>query len=167
MGKKKRRGHYCKICGRNRPNEKFSGKGHRQHICKDCKRKGKKSTQMSTSVYDREVNTFNNAIRNCLILYAPKSSFFLFEFRGARFITRDDFESEFFYYQASAVQKFVVEEPLPINQAFMEVLYKKYYESMESGHVIDYEDVLVDGVEDISKKRKQHLEVILSLKNLI
>jgi len=28
--------HYCRICGRERPNEKFSGKGHRTHVCKDC-----------------------------------------------------------------------------------------------------------------------------------
>ncbi|SFG78874.1 hypothetical protein SAMN02982927_02769 [Sporolactobacillus nakayamae] len=32
-------GHYCRICGRTRPNEKFSGKGHRKHICKECSRK--------------------------------------------------------------------------------------------------------------------------------
>ncbi len=31
-------GHYCRICGRDRPNEKFSGKGHRIHVCKDCSR---------------------------------------------------------------------------------------------------------------------------------
>ena len=31
-------GHYCRICGRVRPNEKFSGKGHRIHVCKDCSR---------------------------------------------------------------------------------------------------------------------------------
>ena len=29
-------GHYCRICGRSRPNEKFTRKGHRNHICKDC-----------------------------------------------------------------------------------------------------------------------------------
>lgn len=29
-------GYYCKICGRSRPNEKFSGKGRKNHICKDC-----------------------------------------------------------------------------------------------------------------------------------
>lgn len=34
-------GHYCIICGRTRPNEKFSGKGHRRHICKDCSGKPK------------------------------------------------------------------------------------------------------------------------------
>ena len=34
-------GHRCKICNRIRPNEKFSGKGHKMHICKECKRKPK------------------------------------------------------------------------------------------------------------------------------
>ena len=31
-------GHYCRICGRERANEKFSGKGHRLHVCKDCQK---------------------------------------------------------------------------------------------------------------------------------
>ena len=38
MKKKNKHGWYCKICGRFRANEKFSGKGHAQHICKDCQR---------------------------------------------------------------------------------------------------------------------------------
>ena len=29
-------GHYCKICGEFKANEKFSGKGHSTHICKKC-----------------------------------------------------------------------------------------------------------------------------------
>jgi len=29
-------GHYCRICGRIRPNEAFSGKGHRIHVCEKC-----------------------------------------------------------------------------------------------------------------------------------
>jgi hypothetical protein len=32
-------GHYCRFCCREWPNEHFSGKGHRQHICKKCQRK--------------------------------------------------------------------------------------------------------------------------------
>ena len=39
MSKKKRghpQGHYCKICGEYKANEKFSGKGHAAHICKTC-----------------------------------------------------------------------------------------------------------------------------------
>ena len=34
----KRQGHYCRICGRHRANEKFLGKGHAKHICEDCDR---------------------------------------------------------------------------------------------------------------------------------
>lgn len=29
-------GHWCKICHDVLPNEKFSGKGHKNHICKKC-----------------------------------------------------------------------------------------------------------------------------------
>jgi hypothetical protein len=29
-------GHYCWVCGRTRANERFSGKGHARHICKEC-----------------------------------------------------------------------------------------------------------------------------------
>ncbi len=40
MSKKKNRphGHYCKICGEYKANEKFSGKGHTAHIYKACSR---------------------------------------------------------------------------------------------------------------------------------
>jgi hypothetical protein len=31
-------GHLCRICGRVRANEKFGGRGHRDHVCKDCQR---------------------------------------------------------------------------------------------------------------------------------
>jgi len=42
MGKKKQyRGHYCKVCGCIRPNERFSGKGHAAHICGTCEKKTK------------------------------------------------------------------------------------------------------------------------------
>ena len=40
MSKKKRRsGHYCKICSEYKSNESFSGKGHANHICKRCSKK--------------------------------------------------------------------------------------------------------------------------------
>lgn len=32
----KKHGHYCKVCGEYKANEKFSGKGHAAHICKVC-----------------------------------------------------------------------------------------------------------------------------------
>jgi len=40
MSKKKRKsGHYCKICSEYKSNESFSGKGHANHICKRCSKK--------------------------------------------------------------------------------------------------------------------------------
>ena len=32
----KNMGHCCRLCGRTRPNERFSGNGHRIHVCNDC-----------------------------------------------------------------------------------------------------------------------------------
>jgi len=39
--KRKKRGHYCWCCQRRRPNEKFSGKGHGKHLCRECAKLGK------------------------------------------------------------------------------------------------------------------------------
>ncbi len=39
-------GQYCKICGRERPNEQFSGKGHRKHVCKQCARMPKEQRRL-------------------------------------------------------------------------------------------------------------------------
>lgn len=39
-------GHYCSICGRTRANEKFSGKGHKNHVCKDCSGKSGRKAKM-------------------------------------------------------------------------------------------------------------------------
>jgi hypothetical protein len=59
------------------------------------------------------------------------------------------------------VQKFIVSESLQINELLIEVLYKKYYDTMENGLVLDYDDVIEKEPLEISKKRKQHFEVIL------
>ena len=39
-------GHYCRICGRQRPNEQFSGNGHAIHLCKRCQSKPKSELQV-------------------------------------------------------------------------------------------------------------------------
>ena len=48
-------GHYCRICGRTRPNETFSGKGHRTDVCKDCARMPKSDRD----AIEREDEIFN------------------------------------------------------------------------------------------------------------
>jgi len=45
-------GHYCRICGRQRPNEHFSGLGHRIHVCKRCKAMPKGERQVIENMDD-------------------------------------------------------------------------------------------------------------------
>jgi single-stranded DNA-specific DHH superfamily exonuclease len=52
--KKKYRGHYCWCCGCIRPNEKFSGKGHSRHLCKDCQKLGKE--ELSFRQHQRNID---------------------------------------------------------------------------------------------------------------
>lgn len=49
-------GHYCRHCGRIRANERFSGRGHRAHICKDCSRRPKEEIQSADQM--RELEAF-------------------------------------------------------------------------------------------------------------
>jgi len=45
-------GHYCRICGRERASEQFSGKGHRIHVCKRCKAMPKSKRQVIENLDD-------------------------------------------------------------------------------------------------------------------
>ena len=47
-------GHWCRICDRNRANEKFSAKGHKNHICRDCAKKPKEEIE----IIDQEQEIF-------------------------------------------------------------------------------------------------------------
>lgn len=53
----KKRGHYCSMCGRSRPNEAFSGRGHRDHICRECasvRRRAMKLRRVPAAPSERE-----------------------------------------------------------------------------------------------------------------
>ena len=55
MKKRKYQGHYCKICGRRKSNEKFSGSGYTAHICRDyAKLPKEKRDDMQTIVEDKD-----------------------------------------------------------------------------------------------------------------
>ncbi|MCY2962283.1 MAG: hypothetical protein NT069_01290 [Planctomycetota bacterium] len=61
--KKKRRnkspGHYCWACDCFRANERFSGKGHSRHVCKECWRLG--AVELSVL---QTLHTLENAVTN-------------------------------------------------------------------------------------------------------
>ena len=60
---KKRHGHYCRICGSRKPNEAFSGKGHRIHVCKVCSRMPKME-RASIEQKDEIFNLANNSAKD-------------------------------------------------------------------------------------------------------
>lgn len=55
--KKKQSGHYCQICGEYKANEKFSGKGHKQHICKTCMSASKDEKEFSLPIDEPLIDT--------------------------------------------------------------------------------------------------------------
>ena len=52
MSRRRQSGHYCWSCDRRRANEKFSGKGHARHLCKDCARLGKEELAYRQTMRD-------------------------------------------------------------------------------------------------------------------
>jgi len=48
----KRHGHFCWCCGRTRPNERFSGRCHARHLCKDCQKLGGEELAFRQAVRD-------------------------------------------------------------------------------------------------------------------
>ena len=50
--RKKARGHFCWCCGRVRANERFSGRGHARHLCKECSKLGKEELAYRQAVRD-------------------------------------------------------------------------------------------------------------------
>ena len=50
----KRRGHFCWCCGTTRPNEQFSAKGHRRHLCRECMRLGPEELKLQQALRNME-----------------------------------------------------------------------------------------------------------------
>lgn len=60
---KRRRGHFCWSCGRSRPNETFSGRGHARHVCRECARLGREELE-----YRQAIRNVDRALRSRYLL---------------------------------------------------------------------------------------------------
>ena len=45
-------GHYCWMCGRMRPNEKFSGREHARHLRRECARRPREEREQVQTLRD-------------------------------------------------------------------------------------------------------------------
>ncbi len=50
--RKKPRGHFCWCCGQVRANERFSGRGHARHLCKECSKLGTEELAYRQAIRD-------------------------------------------------------------------------------------------------------------------
>ncbi|MTH54257.1 hypothetical protein GKZ89_12670 [Bacillus mangrovi] len=72
-------GHYCWICMEDKPNEKFSGKGRRQHICKSCRKMGPDFiNELKES--QRRAQHYENKVKSGCIYQIDKTEFYLFTY---------------------------------------------------------------------------------------
>lgn len=44
--------HFCFMCERYRPNEQFSGRGHKRHLCKTCQKLPKETREARQTLLD-------------------------------------------------------------------------------------------------------------------
>ena len=61
MAKNKHQGHYCKVCGEYKSNESFTGKGHKNHICKKCAKLSKEDRErMMNGDFEEDADLFED-----------------------------------------------------------------------------------------------------------
>jgi hypothetical protein len=67
-------GHYCRRCGRTRANEKFSGKGHKNHVCKDCS--GKSSKKANKNNWNENTVATKNIVASLAVPIQSEDMYF-------------------------------------------------------------------------------------------
>ena len=149
---KQLQGHYCKICGRRRANEKFSGSGHATHICKDCARlpiEKRNELQTLTRIenlpfrLNREQRSWLEKKRKNKREEVREAADWAYEMRfPERQQTREQNESE-------AV---VFEEPLEVTVQLLDIIEAveltygdiEYFLDKKTGEIISSDDIMFD-----------------------
>ena len=151
-------GHYCIGCGESRPNEKFSGKGHKQHICKDCKREGIKVPIETKSNQYRSVQQYKKEIKTGLIIYTERVQLFVFEYNHSCYIIVDpEYLSSIYRYDKSQTVPFVMTKEFESNENFLEAVLDKYYHRLDDSDSmnLDEEEMYCEEEYQLSKKQKR------------
>lgn len=160
MGTKKR-GHYCKICGRYRANEKFSGKGHRQHICKECKRNPKIKEEITVTA--KRSNVHMKAVKIKIAMFMDTDDYLIFEYAGKVFAMNANLE-----YSPNIIQYEKKHEyPFLLSKAFSEkelddLLYILAVKD-EGVHYYDFDEV-TEGIVDVPPKLQKYIPLFPTIK---
>ncbi len=154
-------GHYCKICGRRRANEKFSGSGHAAHICKDCARLPIEKRNELQTLTKIENLPFRLNHEQCLWLEQKR--------RGKREEVREAagwaYEMRFSERQTDDEQEMpeaAFAEPLEIIVQLSDIIYAvemtygdlEYFLDKKTGEIVSSDDVMFD--EELADRVEEH-----------
>lgn len=162
---KKQKGHYCYGCGENLSNEKFSGKGHKQHICKECKKEGIHKIEQASSHEKHNEHYYMKKVKNILHLFHQNEVFLLFEYEGRKYIMETEHDFDIFQYQTGLEPPFLKAEEFEESSNIRTALFIK----QEGSDLIDSIEYLdsyegLDGIEPpLSKKQKRFIGVVLAI----
>jgi hypothetical protein len=152
-------------------NEKFSGKGHRQHICKDCKREGRTGqiTNQSDPIVKRGSKFNRKMVKIKLIVQTDLASYLFFEYKGEKYGMNTDFDdnSIIFKYQKNGDYPFVVaDDSIHNHYDLLEVIWDKYYDYMENRNYYDYYQLLEMEEWNIQPKEMEYLKLVEDIQSI-
>lgn len=163
MGK----GHFCYGCGENRPNEKFTGKGRKRHLCKECKKEGIDKIDFNVPSEKHSEHYYRKKVKNPLVLYHDIGFFLLFEYEKRKYILAP--EPDFNIYQfLPDVAVFIIAEEFKDSSNMWDASTSKMEGSI---HVdpLEYFEACNDNSEFIPPlpdRKKRFIDVVSALENI-
>lgn len=156
--KKKKRGHYCWGCDSYKSNECFSGKGHRNHLCKKCKTQGVKSRpkkEVFIQAEKREPNPFMKYIKVKYIISIDFDSYIVFGSGGALYVAyHNDYMGVYYVYEYKKNEEYPLVETSAFNdgKAYEAISYKSSQKSFD-GFEVEVESVSeIEGIVEFEKR---------------
>jgi hypothetical protein len=95
-----KRGNYCWGCDKYKSNESFSGKGHKNHLCKKCNAAGITSRPKIEPFFSNKnskTNKFMKTLKIIEILYVENDTYVFFHRSGECYVWLPNFSSLCFY----------------------------------------------------------------------
>jgi hypothetical protein len=149
-------GHYCIICNEIKANEKFSGKGHRRHICKNCSKKG---TQYLNEFKEsqRRVQHYINNVKSISMLYIEGEQYSIFKYKDSIYVAEGEQEElGDVYFYIKKENEFLYSEEFSKSWDIREALLKRYYDMVDNSQYVDYEELVEIGACILTKRQRKY-----------
>src|SRR5699024_8404224 len=160
-------GHFCYVCGENRHNEKFSGKGRKKHLCKECIKEGLDKIDFSAPAEKYSEHHYSRKVKNPLVLLHDAGMFLLFEYGKRKYILAP--EPDFNIYQfLPDVAVFIIAEEFKDSSNIWNACASKmegsiHVEPWEFFEAFEVKDEFIPPLPD---RKKKFIDVVSALENI-